>query len=209
MSILCAEQTIQTMNTIITYLRKNKGYARMKEMKESGFQTREIHTLVKAGSIVKVRPGMYRLANIQLGESHGIVEVCLAMQKAVICLSSALAYHGLTTFMPTSISYAIPRSDKPINLAHPPTEVYYFSQSQYVIGIEVHETKAGRIRIYGAEKTICDCFRFRHTLGEDIALEGLKTYLRRRNRNLDTLMKLARTCRVESILSHYVKAIVG
>lgn len=209
MSMLCAEKTIHTMSTIITYFRKNKGYARMKDMKERGFQTRQIQALVESGSIVKVKPGMYRLANIQLGESHGIVEVCMAMPKAVICVSSALAYHGLTTFIPTAISYAIPRSDKPIKLTHPPTEVYYFSPSQYAIGIEHHDTKAGRIRIYGTEKTICDCFRFRRKLGEDIALEGLKAYLRRRNRNLDMLMKFARTCRVESILSHYVKAIVG
>jgi hypothetical protein len=59
------------------------------------------------------------------------------------------------------------------------------------------------------EKTICDCFRFRNKLGEDIALEGLKEYLRRRGRDLNKLMKLAEVCRVEGIVSQYVKAIVG
>jgi len=197
------------MDAIIKLFIKNKGYARMKDMKASGFQTRDIRNLLKADRIVKVKSGIYRLADTQLGESSGLVEVCLAMPKAVICLSSALAFHELTTFVPTAITYAIPRSDKPVKLAHPSTEPYFFSEAQYKTGVERRETKFGGIRLYGMEKTICDCFRFRNKLGEDIALEGLKEYLRRRGRDLNKLMKFAEVCRVEGIVSQYVKAIVG
>jgi len=194
------------MDTIIKYFRDHKGYARMKDMKASGFQTRDIRKLVENGRIVKVKPGLYRLADIRPQESSGMVEVCLAMPKAVICLTSALAFHELTTFVPTSISFAIPMSDKPINLSHPPSEPYYFSQDQYKAGIEHHETKAGHIRIYGPEKTVCDLFRFRNKLGEDLALEGLKEYLKRRNRDLNKLMKFADVCRVRGTMGLYLKA---
>ena len=197
------------MDAIIKYFRANKGYALMKHMKVRKFQTRDIQKLVQTGRIVKIKPGVYRLADIKMGESNGPVEVCLAIPKAIICLSSALAFHELTTFVPTAITYAIPRSDKPIKLTHPPTDSYYFSQTQYKAGIEHHETKAGNIRIYSIEKTICDCFRFRNKLGEDIAIEGLKEYLRHRNRDLNKLMKFAEICRVKSIITQYVKAIVG
>lgn len=197
------------MNQVLKYLKAHKGYARMKEMKASGIHTREIQKLVDTGSIVKVKPGLYRLTDLQTGESNGIVEVCLAMPKAVICLTSALAFHELTTIVPTAITYAIPRADKPIKLFHPPTESFYFSQVQYKAGIEHHETKAGNIRVYGIEKTICDCFRFRNKLGEDIAMEGLKSYLRRRSRDLNKLMRFAEICRVKGIITQYAKAIVG
>jgi len=197
------------MDAIIELFTKNKGYARMKDIKASGFQTRDIRNLLKAGRIVKVKPGVYRLADTQPGESNGLVEVCLAIPKAVICLSSALAFHELTTFVPTAIAYAIPRSDKPVKLAHPPTEPYFFSEAQYKTGVEYRETESGDIRLYGMEKTICDCFRFRNTLGEDIALEGLKEYLRRRDRDLSKLAKLAKVCRVRAIVSQYVKVLRG
>ena len=197
------------MDAILKYFRENKGYALMKHMRARRFQTRDIQKLVKAGRIVKVKPGVYRLADLEIGESNGPVEVCLAIPKAVICLSSALAFHELTTFVPTAITYAIPRSDKPIRLSHPPTESFYFSEAQYKAGIEHHETKAGHIRIYGVEKTICDSFRFRNKLGEDIVMEGLKTYLRKRNRDLNKLMKFAEICRVKGIISQYVKVIMG
>jgi len=181
----------------------------MKDMKASGFQTRDIQKLVEKGRLVKVKPGLYRLADIQPGEATGLIEICLAMPKAVICLTSALAFHELTTFIPTAISFAIPRSDKPVKLFHPPNEPYYFSEDQYKVGIEHHETKSGHIRVYGPEKTVCDLFRFRNKLGEDIALEGLKEYLRRRNRDLNKLVKFAEVCRVKGIASQYVRAIVG
>jgi predicted transcriptional regulator of viral defense system len=181
----------------------------MKDMKASGIHTREIQKVVDAGSIVKVKPGLYRLANLQMTESSGLVEVCLAIPKAVICLASALAFHELTTFIPTAITYAIPRSDKPIKLSYPPADPFYFSTVQYKAGIEFHETRAGTIRLYGVEKTICDCFRFRNKLGEEIAMEGLKVYLRRRSYNLNKLMKFAEICRVKGDMTQYVKAIVG
>lgn len=181
----------------------------MKDLKANGFQTRDIQRMVVSERIVKVKPGLYRLAGIQSTETSGMVEICLAMPKAVICLTSALAFHKLTTFMPTTITYAIPRSQKPIQLVYPPAEWFYFSETQYTSGIEHHESKAGFMRIYGPEKTVCDLFRFRNTLGEDIALEGLKEYLRRRDRDLGKLEKFAELCRVRSIISQYVRAIVG
>ncbi len=200
---------LNRMNTIVKYLRDNQGYARMKAMKASGFQTRDIQILVQQGDIVKVKPGLYRIADLQSDEMSGIVEVCRAIPKAVVCLSSALAFHDLTTFVPTSVSVAIPRSDKPAKLDYPPFQTYYFAHAQYKAGIEHHESKTGVARIYSPEKTVCDCFRFRNKLGEDLALEGLKEYLRLRKRNLSTLMKFAEICRVRAMVAQYVKAIVG
>ncbi len=181
----------------------------MKDLKASGFQTRAVRKLVENGRLVKVKAGLYRLVDIRPGETSGLVEICLAMPKAVICLTSALAFHELTTFVPTAISFAIPGSDKPIKLSNPPNEPYYFSVDQYKAGIEHHETRAGHIRIYGVEKTVCDIIRFRNKLGEDIALEGLKQYLKRRNRDLNRLKTFAEVCRVKGIVSQYVRTIVG
>ncbi len=197
------------MDPVTKYLKEHKGYARMKDLKASGIYTREIQKQLKEGRIVKVKAGLYRLADLQPGESNGLVEICLVMPKAVICLSSALAFHELTTFVPTAVSFAIPRSDKPVKLSYPPNQSYFFSDNQYKAGIEHHETKAGHIRVYGPEKTICDLFLYRNKLGEDIALKGLKEYLKRRNRDLNKLMKFAQVCRVKGIISQYVKAIVG
>jgi predicted transcriptional regulator of viral defense system len=181
----------------------------MKEMKARGFQTRDIKRLVEQGRLVKLKPGLYRLRDIPPHETTGLVEVCLAMPKAVICLTSALAFHELTTFVPTVVSFAIPVSDKPVALGDPPNQVYFFSVNQYKSGIEYQETSAGHIRVYNTEKTVCDLFRYRNKLGEDLAIEALKEYLKRRQRDLNKLAKFAEICRVKGTVLQYVKAIAG
>jgi predicted transcriptional regulator of viral defense system len=195
------------MESLIEYLKKHGGYARMKGMKASGYQTRLVRRLLEEGQLVKVKNGLYRLASLQPSETTGLVEVCLAMPKAIICLGSALAFHELTTFIPASVSYAIPQSGKPAKLDHPPGDAYFFSLNQYRAGMEHRETPSGPIRIYGREKTVCDMFRYRNKFGEDLALEGLKEYLKRRDRNLSTLAKFAEICRVKGIVSSYVRAL--
>jgi hypothetical protein len=67
----------------------------------------------------------------------------------------------------------------------------------------------GSFKIYNAEKTICDMFRYRNKLGEDIALEGLKNYLKRKDANINKLWEYAIKCRVKTIVQPYIKAMVA
>ncbi len=200
---------IAIIEDILSYLKLHHGYARMKELKAEGFQTRDVRDLLAAGQVLKVKPGLYRLAHLERTESSGLVEVCLSIPKSVICLTTALAFHDLTTFVPTEINFAIPRASKPIELRQLPTHPYYFSDNQYRAGIEALDTPSGPIRIYNPEKTICDMFRFKNKTGSDLAFEALKGYLGRRRRDLDVLMGYAEICRVKSEMAQYLRAILG
>jgi predicted transcriptional regulator of viral defense system len=106
---------------MITFFKDHGGYARMKDLKTASFQTRDISRMVKENVIVKVKPGLYRLANVGRivlpaikGKgsgsviSQGMIDVCRAIPEGVICLASALAFYGLTTFNPSEIYVAIP-----------------------------------------------------------------------------------------------------
>ena len=63
--------------------------------------------------------------------------------------------------------------------------------------------------MYNKEKTICDMFRYRKKIGEDIALEALKNYLRRKDASIKTLNEYAILCRVKTVMLPYVKAMVS
>jgi hypothetical protein len=67
----------------------------------------------------------------------------------------------------------------------------------------------GEIKIYNIEKTVCDMFRYRNKLGTDIALEGLKNYLKLKEANINKLSKYAEICQVKTVMMPYVRAIVG
>jgi hypothetical protein len=46
-------------------------------------------------------------------------------------------------------------------------------------------------------------------LGEDLALEALKTYLKRKDANINRLREYAEICQVRTVMLPYLKALVG
>ena len=183
----------------------------MKDLKASSIHTRDIAHLLQENIIEKVKPGLYRLSNLPQEDNISIsfIDVCRAIPKGVICLLSALEFHDLTTFNPSEIYIAIPNSIKGVKIEYPPVRVYYFRDRFYDCGIETVVTSIGEVRIYNQEKTICDMFRYRHKLGEDVALEGLKNYLKRNHADIQKLTEYAERCQVKKVLLPYIKALIA
>jgi len=196
------------MQNIIEIFNQHYGYAYLKELKAQGVHTDTIRKMLIDGKIEKIKPGLYRLTNSPMMSHQGFVDACMAIPKAVICLHSALSYYGLTTAVPAVVMVALPREAKAPRLEYPPIKVFYFSRSNYKEGIELVHTETGDFRIYNMEKTIVDCFRYRKRLGEDVAVEGLKAYLRRKDANINKLLSFARKGRMFGIIRPYVEALV-
>jgi predicted transcriptional regulator of viral defense system len=199
------------MPDALEYLKARGGYATMKEMKRAAIQTRRIASLLHEGKIEKIKPGLYRLADYPKSTPFRatIIDVCRAMPKGVICLLSAVEYHELTTFNPQQVYVAIPHAGKPQMIHYPPIRPFFFRPRFYSPGIMQIRTRSGTIRVYTKEKTICDLFRYRHKLGENLALEALKNYLRQEGANLIALQKYAEICQVKTVLIPYLKAMVA
>ncbi len=196
------------MKDIEAFLNNHQGYARMKDLKAQGFHTRDIAKAVENGIIEKIKPGLYKLINFIWDEHSGFVDIAKAKEGSIICLTSALSYHNLSTINPGIITVAVPMNTDKFHLDYPPMKVYYFPESFYSFGIEEKHTISGNFKIYNAEKTICDMFRYRKKLGEDLALEGLKNYLKRKDADLVKLHNYAIKCRVKTIMLPYLKAMV-
>ena len=93
-------------------------------------------------------------------------------------------------------------------LEYPPLEVVWLSKSPYNAGIKDYVIDGIPIRIYNKEKTIADCFKFRNKIGKDIAIEALKDYLRKPERDINKLLYYAKIDRVEKIIRPYIEAMV-
>lgn len=197
------------MERLIEFFKGHKGYARMKDLKLSQIHTREIAKALSDRKIEKIKRGLYKMVEYSWAEHSGFIDICRANKSAVICLASALEYYNLTTFNPSEITVAVPHNTDRFRLEYPPIKVFYFRHAFYSTGIDSVVMKHGTIRIYNREKTICDMFRYRKKLGEDIALEGLKNYLHLSGANINTLRKYAEICQVKTVMIPYVKAIVG
>ena len=62
------------------------------------------------------------------------------------------------------------------------------------------------IRVYSAEKTLADCFKYRNKIGMDTVLEALEIYRERMKPKPRKLSEFARICRVEKTMRPYLEA---
>ena len=196
------------MKDIIEIFGKNKGFARMGELKTMGIHTRRIALAVKEGIIERIKPGLYKLVNYPWDEHESFVDVCNANKNAVICLLSAVSYYELTTFDPSEIYVAVPHNTDKFVIKYPPINVYYFIEKYYKPGIEEKETPSGKIKIYNKEKSLGDLFRYMKKLGEDVVLESLKTYMGSRDRNLAKLHEYSVICGVKDKMEPFIKSML-
>jgi len=198
------------MDKVAEYIKNQSGYARMSELKQAGFHTRRIREALNNGVIEKVTSGLYRIADLEPegNYSQGYIDVCLAMPGAVICLLSALAYYNLSDINPQKVFIALPNKSKMRKIIYPPVEVFYFRDNLYELGKRKIETPTGDFWIYDEEKTVCDIFRFRNKLGEDLALEALGNYLKQKESDLVKLQQYAIRSHLKTILLPYLKAMV-
>ena len=196
------------MQDIIEIFEKNKGFARMGELKAMGIHTRRIALAVKEGIIERIKPGLYKLVDYPWDEHESFADVCNANKNAVICLLSAASYYELTTFDPSEIYVAVPHNTDKFVIKYPPINVYYFIGKYYKPGIEIMDTPSGKIKIYDREKTLVDLFRYMKKLGEDVALESLKTYMGSRDKNLAKLHEYSVVCAVKDKMEPFIKSML-
>lgn len=181
------------------------GQLRMSEALEKGLSRYMLYKLKERNIIEQVSRGVYRLTSLPPIGDPDLVTVSLRIPKAVICLVSALSWHELTTQIPHAVSIALPRNTKTPVLEYPSISVHRFSEVSYSSGIDEHRVDSTNVRIYNAEKTIADCFKYRNQLGMGVILEALKKYSLRKKRDYDSILRFARINRVENSIRPYLE----
>ncbi|ADE16766.1 conserved hypothetical protein [Nitrosococcus halophilus Nc 4] len=173
-----------------------------------GIHPRTLYAMRDAGLLERLSRGLYRLADLPPLGNPDLVAVALKVPGGVICLISALDYHELTTQIPHEVYLALPRGAEPPRLEHPPLRVFWVGGKAFTEGVETHEVDGVPVRIYGAEKTLADSFKYRNKIGLDTAIEALRRYVRCGRTRIDMLMAYARICRVEKVIRPYLEALL-
>ncbi|MBM4104764.1 MAG: transcriptional regulator [Phycisphaerae bacterium] len=188
--------------------RRAEGILRTQEAKAAGIHPRTLAALVEDGTVVRLDRGVYQLADAAPSEPD-LAVVARKVPKAIVCLVSALAHHRLTTQIPHAVDLAVPRGFKDRKLEHPPVRFYRFGDASFAVGIERIKVGGRELRVYGAAKTVADCFKFRNKIGKDIAIEALRTYLRRKDAKVKDLLHFARINRVQAVMAPYVDVLLA
>jgi len=188
--------------------RDRGGVLKTGEALRAGIHPRTLYEMERNGILEKLARGLYRIADMPPLGNPDLVSVALKVPNGIVCLISALAYHGITTQIPHEVYLALKRGAEPPRLRYPPIRVFWFTAEAFAQGIETHRLDGIQVRIYSPEKTIADCFKYRNKIGMDTAIEALKLYRERKQFKINDLMQFARVCRVEKVMRPYLEALL-
>lgn len=172
-----------------------------------GLSRSQIGRLVQQGVLERVGHGLYRLEGAPVTETSDLAGAARLVPGGVLCLLSALRFHGLTTQNPFEVWMAIERKAWRPRAEHPPLRLVYLSGATLRECVEQHDLDGVTLRVFSAAKTVADCFKFRNKIGIDVALEALREYRRVHPKQLDELWRAARLDRVAGVMRPYLEAL--
>ena len=185
---------------------RHDGILRTGEALSQGIHRRTLYAMRDEGVLERLDRGLYRLADLPPLSDPDLVTVARKIPQSVICLISALHFHNITTQIPHAVSIAVNRGTEPPRLAFPPIQIHWFSGEAFTAGVEQRSIENTMIRVYSAEKTLADCFKYRNKIGMDTVLEALELYRERIKPKPRKLIEFARICRVEKTMRPYLEA---
>lgn len=191
----------------VRQLLSKEGIARSRDLEAAGISRTQVRRLLAQGVLERLGRGLYRDPGAPVTGNADLIQAARQVPSAVVCLLSALRFHGMTTQNPFEVWLALPRGAWRPRRSHPPMRFVFVSGSSYEVGIEEHRLGGTRVRVFSAAKTVADCFKFRNKLGTDVAAEALRAFREAHPRQMEELWRCAEADRVQRVMRPYLEAL--
>lgn len=196
-----------TRTELALRLAKKIGLVRPKDLTSYGIAPVYLRRLLHAGELVQSSRGVYKLPSHKTTVHHHLAEACKRIPGGVVCLQSALHFHGLLKHRPTEIWIAIDRKARRPNIEELPVRFVRFSADGLRQGVEEHSIEGVVVKVTTCSKSVADAFRYRRKIGTNVALEALRACIRKSRCPKAELLKCAATCRISTVIAPYVEAL--
>lgn len=142
-----------------------------------GLKNYDVVSLCNQGYIERIRNGFYKLPNAEEPKEEALISKLLP--QGIVCVESALFYYGYSDFAPREWTVAVPRSfSRAIKaMQEVPVKAYYVQNEFYHYGATVGNFNGVELKVYDRERTICDCFKYRSKLDNEIFNKAINAYV--------------------------------
>src|SRR5688500_18136637 len=189
--------------TRILRIARNKRLFRLSEAARAGIHPEALRRLTSRGQLARIGRGLYSLPSLKPTEHHTLAEVAKRVPNGIVCLLTALRFHGLGTQNPREVWLAVDRRAGIPKIDFTPVRIVRMSSAARATGIVEHSIDGVRVRITSPARTVVDCFKFRNKIGVDVAVEALKDYRRLRKGTVDALWQQADRLRMSRVIRPY------
>lgn len=170
----------------------SNGIARTADFLLAGLSKVDVCTLHAQGYLTRIRHGYYQLAgDVPVSEEQLLATL---IPEGIICAESALFYYGYSDFTPRVWTISVPRTISRAKLKAAAIDIkpYYMSQKYREIGKTTTNCNGIELAIYDKERTICDCFRYRAKMDNEMFNKAIHLYANDEKKNLRNLLQYAK-----------------
>lgn len=163
------------------------------QARHHGLSDRRLYAFRDSGAVEPLGRGLFRRADTPVDADPDLLEIAYRADLATLCLTTALARHGLTDAIPSRIDVALPRGHRQPQ-TRAPVAWHSFAADTFTVGRDEFDlTGQLTLGIYNPQRCLIDVFRLRHQEGPDHAHEALRRWLRRTDAQPAQLLSMART----------------
>jgi predicted transcriptional regulator of viral defense system len=188
-------------------LARARGLVRPNDLVPLGISRIALTRAVRGGQLERIGRGLYGLTARPVSAHGTLAEVARRVPKGVVCLLSALRFHDLTTQAPFEVWLAIDNKAATPKLDYPPLRLVRFSGAALTEGVEEHTVDSVTVRVTSVAKTVADCFKYRHKIGLDVALEALREAWRAKRMTSNEIWRCAKIDRVANVMRPYLESL--
>ncbi len=194
------------INKILDVARKNNGIVTSRQITDAGINRQYLRILVERGLLERSERGVYIIPTILDDEMFNLQN---RYRRGIFSHGTALFLLGLTDRTPIKYSMTFPIGYNTSNLKEENVEYYRVKDGLYELGITTTKTPNGNeVRVYNAERTLCDTLKGRSHTDIQIISEAFKRYVKLLNRDIPLISEYAKLMRVEKKLRAYLEVLL-
>ena len=190
-------------------IREKGGIAKTSDFVAAGIPAVDIVNLCNTGYLERIRHGYYQLADWDTSSEEQLIAALIP--KAIICVESALFHYGYSDFAPRKWSIAVPRSMSrtKLDIDALALQTYYVQSEIYELGKTTADFNGVMLPVYDRERTICDCFKYRSRLDNEIFNKALNAYVNDSKKDLRNLSGYAKKLRVHKKVTELMEVLLN
>ncbi|MCI9527400.1 MAG: hypothetical protein HFH37_10870 [Lachnospiraceae bacterium] len=167
------------------------GLMKTSQLYELSMDYRKIQQFVEEGILERVKNGYYSIGFTEISEESMVSRL---FPDGVLCLETALFYHGYLETRPACWQIAIDKntSKSRFKMNYPPIQPYYIEPDILLAGALEFPLGDGKMFIYDKERLICDCLKFEEKLEREALQKCLRCYIEEPDKDVQKLLEYAR-----------------
>ena len=190
-------------------IENNGGIAKTSDFAAKGISKYEVAAFCKKGVIERIRRGVYQLPHSNSTTEERLIHELLP--QGIICVESALFHYGYSDFSPREWSIAVPRTATRTikNIEEFSVKAYYIQKEFLDTGKSTGNFNGVILPVYDRERTICDCFKYRTKLDNEIFNKAVNAYAVDEKKNLANLSKYAKKMKLYTKVMNVMEVLLN